>query len=290
MKPTMTCLAIPAVIAGAALLTTVPAQAQAKETTPPVKIREIKTPPPAQRPATTVKDNTLKFELKDLEGKTVTNADRSLRGKVVLVDIWGTWCGPCRRAIPTFVKLYDEYHESGLEIIGVSYEGDDAAADRVAKVKKFAEENGINYMLLDGGKRERGGVEKTLQGVQNFRGYPTMIAIGRDGKVRDVHVGFGGEKTANELHELVAKLLAEEAPESPGREQGRGQRDPEQMAQAMLDRFDANEDGKLSKDEVPERMQQMFDEWDKNKDGALDKKELGEIRRRRASGGGGVIR
>src|SRR5262249_59973090 len=87
------------------------------------------------------------FELPDLDGKKVSLAD--YKGKVVIVDLWGTWCPPCREEIPHFVDLYRKYHASGLEIVGINYEmvaGDEARE----KVRKYVKENDIPYPCLIG--------------------------------------------------------------------------------------------------------------------------------------------
>lgn len=62
------------------------------------------------------------LSLPDLNGKTISLSD--LKGKVVLIDFWASWCGPCRRNNPHLIKLYNKYHEKGLEIYGVSLDDD----------------------------------------------------------------------------------------------------------------------------------------------------------------------
>src|SRR5262249_31734228 len=81
------------------------------------------------------------FPLPDLQGKMQSPAD--YRGKIVFVNFWATWCGPCRQEIPDFMALYDEYHAKGLEILGV-------ALDDTEAVKAFVGEEKINYPVLLG--------------------------------------------------------------------------------------------------------------------------------------------
>ena len=80
----------------------------------------------------------LNFSLQDVNGQTLDM--RQHFGKVVIVDFWDTWCGPCKREIPHFVELYDQYKGKGLEIVGVAFARQGAPA-----VKQFGEQYKINY-------------------------------------------------------------------------------------------------------------------------------------------------
>ena len=117
------------------------------------------------------------------------------KGKVVIVDFWGTWCPPCRAEIPSFVALQEQYGEDGLQILGLNYR------DTEEKVADFAEEYGINYPTGLGDK-------ETRAMVPNFRGYPTTVFVGRDGRVRATVVGAHSKAF---LETIVTELLAEGA-------------------------------------------------------------------------------
>ena len=128
----------------------------------------------------------------------IDGAEHSLddyKGKVVVVDFWGTWCPPCRAEIPSFVALQERYGEDGLQILGLNYR------DTEEKVADFAEEYGINYPTGLGDP-------ETRDMVPNFRGYPTTVFVGRDGTVRATVVGAHPEAF---LETIVTELLAEEA-------------------------------------------------------------------------------
>ena len=120
------------------------------------------------------------FEVTDTEGKKLTLND--LAGKVVLVDIWGTWCGPCRRSIPHLIELAEKYRKQGLEIVGLAFERG-SPEERLEKVQAYAKEAGINYRCAL--------IERTfLNQIPDFRGFPTLLIVDREGKVRFVQVGY----------------------------------------------------------------------------------------------------
>ncbi len=118
----------------------------------------------------------MKFTLKDMNGKDVNLAD--LKGKVVLLNFWATWCPPCKMEIPWFVEFQQKYGAKGLQVIGVSVD------DPPEKLPPFAREYKINYPLLVGADRED---------IQNaygpLFGIPVTAIIGRDGKVCKKHLG-----------------------------------------------------------------------------------------------------
>ena len=94
----------------------------------------------------------LDFTLKDMNGEDVSLL--SHEGKVILLNFWATWCGPCKIEIPGFVELQDEYRDQGLVVLGVSID------DPVSKIKPFAEEYKVNYPMLVG--LGRGGFSGSL--------------------------------------------------------------------------------------------------------------------------------
>ena len=139
------------------------------------------------------------FTLDDLDGKPVKLADS--KGKVTIVDVWGTWCPPCRKEIPHFVDLYKELHVKGLEIVGINCNEGDDKAEAVKTIKAFIAETKIPYtcVLND---------DKTEGKIPGFQGYPTTLFIDRSGKVRLTLVGYTAKP---KLDAIVSTLLAEPA-------------------------------------------------------------------------------
>ena len=123
-----------------------------------------------------------------------------LKGKVVIVDIWGTWCPPCRKEIPHFIALVEKYRDQGLNVIGINYENGDPEAAK-ENVKQFIADNKMNYPCALGD-------EATQAQVPNFEGFPTTMFVDRAGKVRLKAVGYHDYAT---LAAIVETLLAENA-------------------------------------------------------------------------------
>ncbi|MBN1421983.1 MAG: redoxin family protein [Planctomycetes bacterium] len=139
------------------------------------------------------------FSLTGIDGKPLKLSD--LKGKVVLCDIWGTWCPPCRMYIPHLIKLQETYGSKGFAVVGLNFERPQGDA-AVALVKTFIEENKISYRCAIG-ERE------LLKLVPGFRGFPTSLIIDGQGKVRLVEVGY---KPYPVVEAIVKEALARNKP------------------------------------------------------------------------------
>jgi thiol-disulfide isomerase/thioredoxin len=164
---------------------------------------------------TTVKDPKapFAFSFPDLNGNVVSNTDARFRGKVVLINITGSWCPNCHDEAPFLAAMYNKYHDQGLEIVALSFEEADQLTNPT-RLKAFIKEYGIKYTVLLGGETNSA-KEKLTQAV-NWDAWPTTFFVGRDGLVRGAHAGFpspgSGELYKQEKDEFVAKvekLLAE---------------------------------------------------------------------------------
>jgi len=118
-------------------------------------------------------DQTKPLDLKytSVDGKTVDIS--KLRGKVVLIDFWATWCPPCRGEVPNVVAAYKKYHDQGFEIVGVSLDQDKGA------LLAFTKENGMVWPQYFDGKGWDNDVSKGF-GIDSI---PAMWLVGKDGKV-----------------------------------------------------------------------------------------------------------
>jgi thiol-disulfide isomerase/thioredoxin len=145
----------------------------------------------------------LSFELPDLEGRSVKLDD--LRGKVTIVDIWGTWCGPCRVELPHFVDLYGKYRDRGLEVVGIAYEQVATPEEAAQKVREFVEtEIKLPYHLVIGDGA-------TMERLQPFEGFPTTLFLDASGQVRAKFVGAQPKLT---LEAMVLALMEEPSEKS----------------------------------------------------------------------------
>jgi thiol-disulfide isomerase/thioredoxin len=156
------------------------------------------------------------FSLPGVDGKLVSLSDERFRGKVVLVDIFGTWCPNCHDAAPLLVDLYKRYHRKGLEIVSLAYEYTEDKPRNARQIEIFRRKYGVPFPILMAGTTNEGEIARTLPQLVNFGAYPTTIFVGRDGRVRKIHAGFAGPATGEryvevkrEFENLVRELLAE---------------------------------------------------------------------------------
>jgi thiol-disulfide isomerase/thioredoxin len=156
----------------------------------------------------------ISFALSDLRGNEVSLEADTFKGKVILVNIFGSWCGRCNAEIPYLVDIKKKYAGQDFEIIGIAFE-DDSGETAKRKVRELVERRNINYPVLFGGQSKKSNVLSTIRGLDTFFGYPTTIFIGRDGKVKNVEVGFVSttpEMTkwqVNRFEKIIVKLLRE---------------------------------------------------------------------------------
>lgn len=152
--------------------------------------------PPPQLP-TDLAPTVLQASFKTLDGRTKKLADYS--GKVVIVDLWATWCGPCRQEIPHLIAMAKDYKSKGVEVIGLTNENPTADEQ---KVKDFSKEFKINYAV--------GWADPQMQiGLMNGRnGIPQTIIIGRDGKVKKHFVGFNAMISVPQMKAALDEAVA----------------------------------------------------------------------------------
>ena len=124
------------------------------------------------------------YQLKDPRGRTLDLRD--YRGKVVLLNFWATWCGPCRYEIPYLVELRKAYPQDKVAIIGVSLDRGDQA-EVLPLLARFAEHTKINYPIIHDGEFEL--IREFFKGDMSTLGVPMTFLFDRQGKLQKTHVG-----------------------------------------------------------------------------------------------------
>jgi thiol-disulfide isomerase/thioredoxin len=137
-------------------------------------------------------------DMATLDGSTSKIAD--LKGKVLLLNLWATWCGFCREEMPVLVQMQDEHRDQGFEIIGVNI--DDETLDQVSQ---FAEKMKLNYRLVWADSK----LTNEFLKISKFGGIPQSFLVDREGRLRGVFTG-ADPRNLKKMQSLVAKLVSEE--------------------------------------------------------------------------------
>lgn len=161
------------------------------------------------------KDSTdVNFTFNDLNGKPVSLSD--YRGKVVIVQIMGTWCPNCLDETAWMQDVYKKYNSQGLEIIGLAYERKGDTATQNAAIRRIRDRYGVTYTLLNTGKSGKDSASASLPFISGIFAFPTSIYIDRNGNVRRIHSGYNGPATGayyqrdtEEALRFIQQLLAE---------------------------------------------------------------------------------
>jgi len=133
------------------------------------------------------------FTLKNAAGKRISLSD--FKGKVVLLNFWATWCGPCKVEIPWFIEFERQYQAQGFTVLGVSMDEDGWKV-----ISPYVAEHQVNYPVVLGDEE----VSRNYGGIDAL---PTTFVIARDGKVRAIHEGLpqhGRAEYEKEIKELLA--------------------------------------------------------------------------------------
>jgi len=134
------------------------------------------------------------FSLQDIGGKKVRLKD--LRGKVVLINFFATWCAPCRQEVPDFIHLYKQFKDKGFEIVGI---GVDMEGEAV--IRPFAEHLQIPYPVV-------AGTREVVMDYGGITGVPTSFFVDREGYLAEQFIGL---RPAQSLEKTIVKLLAKKA-------------------------------------------------------------------------------
>ncbi|HEX8890622.1 MAG TPA: TlpA disulfide reductase family protein [Pyrinomonadaceae bacterium] len=151
-------------------------------------------PNPAPAPQM-IPASALDASLKTVDGKDFKLSE--LKDKVVVIDLWATWCGPCRYEVPELVKMQNEYGPKGFEIVGLDI---DPKSDSPEDVQSFMKDFKINYKVAFA-------EEPLARSLMKGGNIPQSLVIGRDGKIVKHFIGFSPEKTAPLMREAIEQAL-----------------------------------------------------------------------------------
>ena len=158
----------------------------------------------------------ISFTFPDADSQLVSLGDARFKGKVVLVQIMGSWCPNCMDEAIVLAPFYDQYRSRGLEIIGLDFERIPSFSAASGFIKKFQKHFSINYPILFAGTNDRKLRAQAIPQLRDIVGFPTLIYIDRKGVVRKIHTGFSGpatgihfEKWKDDFYRFVDLLLKE---------------------------------------------------------------------------------
>lgn len=133
------------------------------------------------------------FSMTSITGEKLS--DKSLRGKVYVLDFWATWCGPCLEASPSMDRLQRKFKAQGVRVIGANVSESNPKA-----AKEYTKKHGYTYTVTMGSTNEK------LAQALGARGIPLIMVVGKDGKVAKVYEGFGAG-VEKELEATITSLL-----------------------------------------------------------------------------------
>jgi peroxiredoxin len=161
----------------------------------------------------------LDFTFPDLNGKPVSLSDDKYKGKVVIVEIIGTWCPNCTDQTVFLSPWFNKNHQRGVEAIALGFEQKDSLKYAQYTLGKLRDKYNVKYDILFGGLADKKLVSQKLPALNKFVAFPTTIIIDRKGEVREIYTGYTGTVTGKyykdyekKFNALLDKLLAEEAP------------------------------------------------------------------------------
>lgn len=172
------------------------------------------TPPddPTQHTKLKNPDEPLHFSCPDLQGQIVSDRDARFRGKVVLVNVTGSWCPNCHDEAPFLESLYRRYHDRGLEIVALDFEQPEQLK-ALSRLRAFMQRYGIEYTYLIAGEPSQ--LNEKLPQAENLNAWPTTFVVGRDGRVHGIHTGFTSRASGafdsdlkDQINSDVARLLS----------------------------------------------------------------------------------
>ncbi len=155
---------------------------------------------PAPAPMTVLPASVIDAELKAVTGAPIKLSNYA--GKVLLVNLWATWCGPCRQETPELVKLHKEFRSQGVEVVGLSTEDPEDSADAV---REFVHNYNVDYRV------GWSGPQVAIALMQGRDAIPQSFVISRNGRVVKRFVGFNAMLTPPQIREAIQEALNDKA-------------------------------------------------------------------------------
>ncbi len=140
---------------------------------------------------------TVNFKLPNLHGDSISLSDEKYKNKVIIVNIMGPWCPNCKDETAYLTELYNKYHETGLEVVALSFDKTDDFKICKNNLTKIQHHFGAKYDFLIAGKASKIEAAKVLPMLNQIMSYPTSIFIDKKGKVRKIRTGFYGPGTGS---------------------------------------------------------------------------------------------
>ena len=136
------------------------------------------------------------------DGSMIKAGDK--KGKVILLNLWGIWCGPCRAEMPHLIEMQDTFRDQGFEVLGLNIGDENTQPEPFENIEKFKREMKLNYTL----GRITSSTSNEFNRLTNFPGVPQSVLVDRSGRMRGVFLG-GGPNVINKMKETVAKVVNE---------------------------------------------------------------------------------
>lgn len=157
------------------------------------------------------------FRFPNVNGDTISPSDEKFRGKVLVLQIFGTWCPNCMDETNFLAPWYKENRDRGVEIIGLAFERNADFGYASKRVSRMLDKLGVTYDFVIAGTNEKESTSKALPMLNGVAAFPTTIFVGKDRKVKKIHTGFSGPGTGEyynqfieEFNQTINTLLSEE--------------------------------------------------------------------------------
>ena len=148
----------------------------------------------------------LEFSFPDINGGSLSYPNKRFNNKVVIIQIFGSWCPNCVDETKFLAGLHSQYQNRGLEIIGLAFETPKKLSDKIARVKELKSHTRSKYEFLIAGSASKKEAQETLPFLNKISSFPTTIFIDKRGIVRKIHTGFYGPGTGEHYAKYTAEV------------------------------------------------------------------------------------